>query len=205
MTTTRIHALYYGRVQGVCFRYFTEKIANLLKLNGTVENKNEGKPDKHVEVFAEGPKDKIKILAKALTYGPSGARVDMIEIHEEPVTGEVGFKEIRPPVVPCAVSGTYQHGQFSDARPIVPYQQGQFNFPQEKVCECCGEAFDSTGPHLYDDPPSLPWKLCTTCYKQWTAIDSDPNYCPTCDKVVVPIVSTKGDKFCPDCGQMIGG
>ena len=40
MKTSRI--VVTGRVQGVGFRYFTERIAKRMKVAGTVENKNDG-------------------------------------------------------------------------------------------------------------------------------------------------------------------
>ena len=54
----RIHVIISGRVQGVFFRYNTNKVANKLGLKGFVRNLSDG----CVEVVAEGSEDKLKEL-----------------------------------------------------------------------------------------------------------------------------------------------
>ena len=46
----RVHVLFYGQVQGVGFRFTTERIANELGLVGFVRNLSDGR----VEVICEG-------------------------------------------------------------------------------------------------------------------------------------------------------
>ncbi|MDD3374657.1 MAG: acylphosphatase [Candidatus Omnitrophica bacterium] len=53
---------YSGMVQGVGFRYTTQRIALDLNLSGWVRNLSDGR----VEVLVEGPKDKIEQLMAAL-------------------------------------------------------------------------------------------------------------------------------------------
>jgi len=51
----RVRVLYSGRVQGVGFRYMTERIARVLDVSGWVKNLPDGK----VEVVAEGEEEKL--------------------------------------------------------------------------------------------------------------------------------------------------
>jgi acylphosphatase len=64
-----------GRVQGVGFRYTCLHEAQLRGLLGWVRNT----PDGDVEVWAEGPKEKLEIFLKWLHRGPSGARIDAVD------------------------------------------------------------------------------------------------------------------------------
>ena len=63
-----------GRVQGVSFRYYTQKKAVELNLNGTVRNLYDG----DVEVYVQGEKENLKIFENFLKKGPGLARVDSI-------------------------------------------------------------------------------------------------------------------------------
>ncbi len=62
----------HGRVQGVGFRYFTQRTAKELGLTGWVRNS----PDGTVEVFACGPKATLERFMQSLKAGPIGSRVD---------------------------------------------------------------------------------------------------------------------------------
>ena len=66
-----------GNVQGVGFRYFTQRAADRLRLNGYTRNL----PDGRVEVYAIGPADQLAKLRSALDCGPLGASVS--EVKEE--------------------------------------------------------------------------------------------------------------------------
>jgi acylphosphatase len=72
----RIHAVISGRVQGVGFRYYTEKRALELGLKGQVRNSGSGK----VEVIAEGSEEKLKILIDHLQRGPALSHVTGIDV-----------------------------------------------------------------------------------------------------------------------------
>ena len=67
----RIH----GRVQGVGFRYYTEREANRLGLHGWVRNL----PDGDVEVCIAGPEPQLMIMKQWLHQGPSHASVERVE------------------------------------------------------------------------------------------------------------------------------
>jgi acylphosphatase len=52
----QIHVYYFGRVQGVGFRFTAESMANDLKITGWVKNLRDGR----VEVVAEAEEDTLK-------------------------------------------------------------------------------------------------------------------------------------------------
>jgi acylphosphatase len=49
-------------------------------------------PDGSVEAVFEGPADRVDSLVDWCRRGPSGARVDGLEVVDEPPLGEVGFQ-----------------------------------------------------------------------------------------------------------------
>jgi acylphosphatase len=67
-----------GIVQGVGFRYFTERAAERLHVSGYTRNL----PDGRVEVYAIGTPEQLANLRSALERGPWGASVR--EVQEEP-------------------------------------------------------------------------------------------------------------------------
>ena len=78
-----------GRVQGVGFRYTCIHEGERLGLSGWVRNT----PSGDVEVWAEGPQDKLEELIKWLHRGPPGARVDTVACEPCPPTGKYkGFR-----------------------------------------------------------------------------------------------------------------
>jgi acylphosphatase len=66
-----------GNVQGVGFRYFTQRAAERLQLKGYTRNL----PDGRVEVYAIGSPEQLTKLRSALDRGPWGATVS--EVQEE--------------------------------------------------------------------------------------------------------------------------
>jgi acylphosphatase len=68
-----------GMVQGVGFRYFAMRQANLFGLNGYVKNK----PDGSVELQVEGEKEIIEKFKSVLEEGPGYSSVDGVEISYE--------------------------------------------------------------------------------------------------------------------------
>ncbi|MFQ5802062.1 MAG: acylphosphatase [Candidatus Methylomirabilales bacterium] len=64
-----------GRVQGVGFRYFTERVADEIGVSGYVMNCHDGS----VEVIAEGERKTLEELLWRLKQGPRGAQVDQVE------------------------------------------------------------------------------------------------------------------------------
>ena len=64
-----------GRVQGVGFRYFVQRVAAELSVRGYVKNLDDGT----VEVYAVGPADKLSQLAGRLWKGPRFSEVRGVE------------------------------------------------------------------------------------------------------------------------------
>jgi acylphosphatase len=77
-----------GRVQGVGFRYFTEAAAAREGIHGWVRNTPEGQ----VEVSAEGDAESLDRFEHRIRNGPSGARVDDVQIDGATPSGrDTGF------------------------------------------------------------------------------------------------------------------
>lgn len=84
----RLVARVRGSVQGVGFRWFVEREAAGLGLEGWVSNQSDGS----VEVVAEGDDDALGALLLQLWEGPSGAVVTDVDVRHEPARGNlVGF------------------------------------------------------------------------------------------------------------------
>lgn len=64
-----------GRVQGVGFRWFTQRTGSALELGGHVRNLADGS----VEVHARGSVSALIELEAALRKGPPASRVDEVE------------------------------------------------------------------------------------------------------------------------------
>lgn len=65
-------------MQGVGFRWFVEREARTLGVNGWVRNR----PDGTVEVLAAGTNEQLTALYRKLREGPRAARVDDVEVEE---------------------------------------------------------------------------------------------------------------------------
>jgi acylphosphatase len=70
-----------GRVQGVGFRFFVERVANMLRLRGYVRNLDDG----NVEAYAIGAEVVLEEFKRNLAEGPRGARVTRVEEWDAPV------------------------------------------------------------------------------------------------------------------------
>ena len=78
-----------GRVQGVGFRWFVEREAQILGIAGGVRNNHDGS----VEVLAQGTRDQLSGLHSRLREGPRAARVDAVEVSDvPPVAGLNSFR-----------------------------------------------------------------------------------------------------------------
>lgn len=78
-----------GRVQGVGFRWFVEREAQVLGIAGWVRNNSDGS----VEVLAQGTRDQISGLRSRLREGPRAARVDAVEETDtRPIAGLSSFR-----------------------------------------------------------------------------------------------------------------
>jgi acylphosphatase len=73
-----------GRVQGVCYRAFTQDIAQELGLCGRVRNL----PDGRVHVEVEGPRTKVEQFLKRLREGPPRAHVHDLTTTWRSATGK---------------------------------------------------------------------------------------------------------------------
>ncbi|GGI31124.1 MULTISPECIES: acylphosphatase [Staphylococcus] len=58
----------YGRVQGVGFRYFTQKLAQKYNITGYVKNVQD-----HVEIDAQGEIEDLSSFTQEVTHGASPA------------------------------------------------------------------------------------------------------------------------------------
>ena len=76
-----------GRVQGVGYRYWTERVAGELNLSGWVRNRRDGS----VEALFSGPADDVAQMLECCKDGPPSARVTTVKIVEEGGTTPVGF------------------------------------------------------------------------------------------------------------------
>jgi acylphosphatase len=88
VSVVRCRVVVSGRVQGVFFRATCEQVATGLGVSGWVRNRPDGK----VEVVAEGERAAVDELLAWCRQGPPRGRVDRVEITDEPVTGERGFR-----------------------------------------------------------------------------------------------------------------
>ncbi|MBO3064271.1 MULTISPECIES: acylphosphatase [Staphylococcus] len=64
----RKHIKVFGMVQGVGFRYYTQKIAQQYHIVGTVEN-----VDNYVDIYAQGDEQSLTQFINAVTEGASPA------------------------------------------------------------------------------------------------------------------------------------
>lgn len=86
MTARR--AVVTGRVQGVGYRFFAERIARELGIAGWVRNL----PDGSVEALLEGEEDALARFLERLRRGPLASRVDSLVVEERPVQGLESFE-----------------------------------------------------------------------------------------------------------------
>ena len=87
----RQRVVIHGRVQGVFFRESTRQTAETAGVAGWVRNLHDG----IVEVVVEGRVDAVAQVVAFCRAGPPDARVDGIEVFDEPADGLPGFA-IRP-------------------------------------------------------------------------------------------------------------
>ena len=76
-----------GRVQGVGFRYFTQRVAAQHDISGSVRNT----PDGRVEIEAEGDANAMREFENRISAGPPGAHVDHVDATELSTGPRSGF------------------------------------------------------------------------------------------------------------------
>jgi acylphosphatase len=64
-----------GLVQGVGFRFFTQRVAARYQVRGYVRNLTDGR----VEAWAQGPEKSVEAFKHDITAGPQYSRVDEVE------------------------------------------------------------------------------------------------------------------------------
>lgn len=86
----RLEARVHGRVQGVGFRYFTQREAQKRGLSGWVRNLRSGE----VEIAAEGSKEGLLDFLAAIRKGPPMAWVERVDENWKEPKGESGSFEV---------------------------------------------------------------------------------------------------------------
>ncbi len=89
--STRVHLYIYGKVQGVSFRAFVRRYAHHNAVTGWVCNR----PDGSVEAVLEGDQEAVDTVISQCREGPHFARVDNMQLVEEPYTNTFDSFEIR--------------------------------------------------------------------------------------------------------------
>ena len=80
-----------GRVQGVCFRANTREEAKRIGVAGWVKNLQDGS----VEVFMQGPEEKVNSLLSWCYQGPAGASVTSVDYVEKSVDPSINTFSIK--------------------------------------------------------------------------------------------------------------
>ena len=91
VASQRLRVIVGGTVQGVGFRWFVQRTAARLELQGWVANR----ADRTVEVVAEGQREALDGLLTALRDGPPSSTVRSVEVHWTPAIGGLGAFQIR--------------------------------------------------------------------------------------------------------------
>ena len=82
------HVIFHGRVQGVFFRANTRDKSNELGVCGWVRNL----PDRTVEAFFEGPREKVEVVIKWCRASQPYAKVSKVDVDWVEEEGCEGFK-----------------------------------------------------------------------------------------------------------------
>ena len=72
------HLVISGKVQGVGFRYWLQRLAVERNICGWVKNKTSG----NVEALIVGEEKEIQELIKLCEMGPSSAKIDYVQIND---------------------------------------------------------------------------------------------------------------------------
>lgn len=77
MRKRRFRVLYKGHVQGIGFRFNTERLAGSFEVSGTVKNL----PTGDVELITEGPEEEIKKFIAAIDASDFGQFINSKQEH----------------------------------------------------------------------------------------------------------------------------
>jgi acylphosphatase len=91
MNKKAVKIIVHGLVQGVFYRQSTQKMATMLKIQGTVRNCDDGT----VEIFAEGEEENVEKLMEWCKNGPPKSRVTKVATNTIPIKNFIGFNIIR--------------------------------------------------------------------------------------------------------------
>lgn len=86
--STRRRVVVSGHVQGVFFRDSVRRLAASRGVGGWVRNR----PDGTLEAVFEGERETVEALLDFCREGPRGARVERVEVSEEPPEGLAAFE-----------------------------------------------------------------------------------------------------------------
>jgi acylphosphatase len=84
----RRRVVVYGVVQGVFFRDTLRRLALARDVAGSAHNRRDGT----VEAVLEGSPRAVEALLEFCRVGPRGARVDSVDVSEEPPENQRGFE-----------------------------------------------------------------------------------------------------------------
>ncbi len=87
----QLHLLVSGRVQGVGFRWSTQRQARQLGLGGYVRNLPRG----DVEIVAAGDDAQVDAFVRWVRVGPQGARVAQLKVQPRPFDARLTGFDIR--------------------------------------------------------------------------------------------------------------
>jgi acylphosphatase len=87
----RVHVYIEGLVQGVFFRYHTQRLARELGVKGWVRNL----PDGRVEAVMEGKREALERMLDFCRRGPPGAVVERVEVERGKAEGRFRDFEVR--------------------------------------------------------------------------------------------------------------
>jgi acylphosphatase len=88
MVVARARVIVRGRVQGVFFRAEASARARSLGVVGWMRNRLDGV----VEAAFEGQTDAVESMLRWCEHGPTGARVDAVEVTWEEPVGDAAFE-----------------------------------------------------------------------------------------------------------------
>ncbi|MEI6765183.1 MAG: carbamoyltransferase HypF [Bacteroidota bacterium] len=157
-----------GLVQGVGFRPFVYRIAAVLGLNGTVENRNDG-----VKIRIEGSENQIDDFVLALkNEAPPASSIRSLQLAEVDWQGFADFSivkseniseeitEISPDIAVC-----------NDCLTDMKIQEHRIDYPFIN-CTNCGPRFTIIQDLPYDRDKTTMDKfmMCNTCHQEYTNI-----------------------------------
>lgn len=173
-----------GLVQGVGFRPFVYRIASILCIKGTVENRNDG-----VIIEIEGSDELLETFINAIkTEAPPASFIDSIKVeYSEKTTGFDDFRIIKSTSISDSVTEISPDiAVCSDCLEDMKLQQHRINYPFIN-CTNCGPRFSIIRDLPYDREKTTmqPFEMCPVCKKEYTDIldrrfHAQPVVCNSC-------------------------